>query len=617
MTNFPEPTTVPSVAASDEGDDATMTVQLVSPRSWQPLVQQTLDAATPQERPLVHTILNTFHNRHVGIPPTLAATAATVLLDPSQQRRAPQPWDAVIARIQHELAPGMEEPQARQRQIGFGALFNANPTYSALRIILPVVLAACRRIGRCYLFCADEIADSITNDAYLQYTEALSSQIRQLAMRDDKEFQLFWQERAIVLSSLSRETERAGSAFYSLPEMDPAALRLLQQLSPELANEQQAKKLPRLVTPLKRQRSQTRKEGGVDGIRVTRRMEDINNILMSEFMHPRLLLLDRLLNTGYLAIERPPERVKLRDVLIAALMPADVQPSLHVDFLKACWFDCMMQLSVLLRHHRLHHSEFRWIEGDPFDQVRSTVFPLNQMPIFESDIDEAATAGYRDEFLRALRWLPAFLDERGAFQPLPIAHGNRFADLFAVPAATPADLPETSAALVAQSAAPAAGEAAHRADHLKEWLRTAWTSQRESRTWQQQAEEESHRRRRNDQLAVDEFAYVHIMLFLPARQRQSAFSTFSPRAGQLARLLQAAGKPNQSLSVTWVPDELLPSKNRAVPLVEPAEKWGFEVKGEASKAPLPNDRDDLDGKEIACLLEQAWLDQLLKEMWRG
>ncbi|MCB0107661.1 MAG: hypothetical protein KDE53_17190, partial [Caldilineaceae bacterium] len=516
------------------------------------------------------------------------------------------------------LAPAAETEQfqGRQRQIGFGALFHANLTYSTLRIVLPIVLEACRQIGQCYLFCADEMIDSIALDAYTHYTQALSAQIRQLAISDDPALQLFWQERAIVLSSLSREAAHIDSAHDSLPEMDPTALRLLQQLNPALTSEQQAKKLPRLVTPLKRQRSQTRKEGGVDGIRVTRRMDDINNILLSEFMHPRLLLLDRILNTGYLAIERPPERVKLRDVLIAALMPGDLQPTLHVDFLKACWFDCMMQVSVLLRHHKLHQSEFRWIEGDPFDQVRSTVFLLNQMPIFESEIEEAATAGYRDEFLRALRWLPTFLDARGAFQPLQSTHGSRFADLRAT-MTDPAFVTEPTATPLPQPAVPAADQPAARAEQLKAWLRTAWANQRESRVWQQQEEEAAQRRPHNDQLAVAEFAYVHIMLFLPARQRQGTFGAFSPRGGQLERLFAAKGRSNQTVSITWVPDELLPSKGKDAATLTPSDKWGYEVKGEASKAPLPNDRDDLDGKEIARLLEQAWLDQLLKEMWRG
>jgi len=594
--------------------DKALHVQLLSRSIWQPLTVEAFSAPDPQERLLAQATLTTFHNRHVGITPQLAAALAPVLLDPAQQTRAPAPWDAVIERLLDELLAtnGTESAQAQVRQRPrFGLLLSANPSYSALRIMMPIVLEACRQVGMCYLFCADEVAETITSAAYTAYADALAHQIRQIATRRDDQFQLFWQERAITLSSLSRQSQRAGSSTMSLPEMDPAALRLLLQLNPELSTEQQAKKLPRLVTPLKRQRSLTRKEGGVDGIRVTRRMDDINNILMSEFMNPDLLLADRILNTGYLAIERPPERVKLRDVLIAALMPADVQPGLTVDFLKACWFDCLMQLSILLRQHKLHKSEFRWIEGDPFDRVRSDVFLLENMPIFDVALEEQANAGYRNEFLKALHWLPAYLDTRGTFQPLPELLGNPFA---------------------AQADPPTLDHATTRAEQLQRWLVAAWKRQDESREWQSKQATPSHQRQqRKNQLTVAEFAYVHVMLFLPANQRNGQLQGFSARSGQLARLLQLDRGPNQHVSITWVPKQLAPNHETNQPpradqtaassSIEEEEslpnQWSFEVKGGQAVPLLGGERNDLSGKEVAGALEQLWLEQLLKEMWRG
>lgn len=607
----------------------TLQMQLLSPSIWHSLTEEAFVGADLEVRRLAQATLTTFHNRHVGITPGLAAALAPVLLDPALQTRAPAPWNAVIERLQAELltTDGAENEQARTRhQPRFGLLFSENPSYTALRIILPVVLEACRQSGVCYLFCADEVQGAITREAYLSYSAALAQQISQIARRRDDGLQLFWRERAMTLSSLSRQSQQVGPTSPALPEMDPTALRLLLQLNPELATEQQAKKLPRLVTPLKRQRSLNRKEGGVDGIRVTRRMDDINNILMSEFMNPDILLADRILNTGYLAIERPPERVKLRDVLIAAFMPADVPCGLHVDFLKACWFDCLMQLSVILRQHNLHKSEFRWIEGDTFDRVRSNVFVLEQMPIFETEVEEQANAGYRAEFLKALRWLPAYLDTRAAFQSLSELLDNGTAT------APDSALAQTTA----------------RAERLKRWLAAAWNKQDESTGWQSKQAAQSHQRHtRKNQLAVGEFAYVHVMLFLPAKQRNAELQGFSARSSQLARLLHLdggpasgggsalGGGPHQHLSITWVPDYLTPhpeSEQQAVSSgavtvsATPAaptdarrssNQWAFEARGRQPTPLFPDERNDLTGKEMASALEQAWLEQLLKEMWRG
>jgi hypothetical protein len=593
-----------------------MQVHLLSPSIWQPLMEAALLALDVQERRLAQALLATFHNRHVGITPELVATLAPVLLDPALQTRAPRPWDAVIGRLLDELlaTEGASSSAAtlRPRQ-RFGLLLSANPSYSALRIILPVVLAACRQLEQCCLFCADEVPATVTAAAYTEYADQLSHDIGQLALQRDDPFQLFWRERSITLSSLSRQTGRAGAAAATLPEMDPAALRLLLQLAPAISTTQQAKKLPRLVTPLKRQRSQTRKEGGVDGIRVTRRMDDLNNILMSEFINPPLLLADRILNTGYLAIERPPERVKLRDVLIAALMPADVQQGLTGDFVKACWFDCLMQLSVLLRHHKLHQSEFRWIEGDRFDRARSEVYLLDQMPTFDVEMEEEANAGYRDEFLKALRWLPSYLDTRAPFQPLARLLGE----------------PTLAVDDTASS-----GQTSPRDDQLRHWFAAAWESQTESRVWQnRQAVHTRQRQRYKDQLAVDEFAYVHVMLLLPASERTGQLQDFSARSGQLTRLLKLDRGPHQHVSITWAPDRLAPlpsadqltRSNGAERTPSPpvasgddrSQEWLFEAKGEPAPIVIGNALVEPTGKDLAGAVEKVWLQQLLKEMWRG
>src|SRR4029079_7111242 len=48
-------------------------------------------------------------------------------------------------------------------------------------------------------------------------------------------------------------------------------------------------------------------------------------LVLAEFLNPPLVLVDRLLNSGYLVHERRPRRAKLRDALVVGLMPHEVR----------------------------------------------------------------------------------------------------------------------------------------------------------------------------------------------------------------------------------------------------------------------------------------------------
>ncbi|MEM7132691.1 MAG: hypothetical protein AAF702_40690 [Chloroflexota bacterium] len=606
-----------------ENETIGLNMALVSPSVWRPLTAQSLTGLGDHERLLAQTIVTSFHNRHVGVSPDLAAGLAQLLLDPSKMMNPPEPWGAVLKRLKTELGFQDDRPERSEQGLSsasFGFAFFTNPTYSALRIFMPLLLTICRQVGESYLFCADEVDDGISKGDYLAYAQTLADAVQTVAASEDDQYQIFWKERAITLSSLTRPSERNHAQSNPLPEMDPVALRLLLTLNPSLSTAQTAKKLPRLVTPLNRQRSLTRKEGGVDGVHMTRRIEDINNILISELLNPTPVLADRILNTGFLAIERPPERVKLRDVLIAALMPADVQQGMSADFLKACWFDCLMHLSVLLRQHKLHQSEFRWIEGDSFDRVRSSVYHLGNLPIFDVDTEEEATEGYRQQFLNALQWLPTYLDRRSPFRPLPEP----------IMAASEEQLVPLESSR---------GRSRH--EQIERWVTAAWSQQEESAAWRTQQPISS---RASDQqvkvLAVDEFAFVHVMLFLPATLRYSEFRRFTARSTLLKKLLRLGNSAAQHVSITWVPEHIAPNRaaNRAtvdknsyageaeVPDLDPfaetdgfsedPNQWAFETRGRGTGALFPGELNDMDGKEIAQVIENAWFEQLLKEMWR-
>jgi hypothetical protein len=69
-----------------------------------------------------------------------------------------------------------------------------------------------------------------------------------------------------------------------------------------------------------------------------------------------------LINNGYLALRRQAKREKLRDIMVVGLMPAEVQPGLSVDFIKACWLDFISRFGMMLVQNRRVRSEFRWLD---------------------------------------------------------------------------------------------------------------------------------------------------------------------------------------------------------------------------------------------------------------
>src|SRR5262245_54415690 len=138
-------------------------------------------------------------------------------------------------------------------------------------------------------------------------------------------------------------------------------------------------------------------------------------MVLSEFLNPRLVLIDRLLNSGYLVHERRPRRAKLRDALVVGLMPHEVRATPQGAFAKACWIDCMSRLARRLVSSRLHDSEFRWIEGDAAGRVRRVSFPVSQVP---ADLARGRYAAFRDAFMTLSRWVPDYFETRAGFRPL-------------------------------------------------------------------------------------------------------------------------------------------------------------------------------------------------------
>jgi len=534
-----------------------MHVRLVSKETWTTLTHSLFHSLSPDTRRAARSILRTMHNRHIGITPELAAQLAPLILEPTAALQAEGAWAHVLARLTKELDVTHRQHSPSRRQ-GFGLLFSAIPPYSVIRLAMPIVEEACRRTGLCCLFCEDEI-DGVPDEEYRRYSEKLSAEIERMAMQGDDFFQIFWKERALTLAGYSRRPGTWGEPAAGLPETDPPASGLLLRLNPQTTVPKPLSHPPKPMTsPLKHKESLKSRVGGFSGIRVTRQAEEMENILMSEFMNPPLLLADRLVNSGYLALKRKPRHERLRDVLIAGLMPHEVRPRLNVDFTKACWFDFITRFGLMLARHRLKRSEFRWLEGDTFGRCKNCRFQLEDLPMPGSPVEWEPTPAYRQGFLVALGWFPSFLDTLNGFDPVP----------------DPADR---------------AGET----DPMMHWAYSAWKGQK-------------LRQKTPLSVDVDEFAFVHIMLFLPEKKRGKPDDPLPPpqaRLRQMHRGLEIGAASGRSASITWVPE---------VP--EDTKKWAVDRQKKRTSRLFPAAQPGATWEDIAGQLEQVWLQHMIEEI---
>ena len=540
-----------------------MNIRLVPKKIWASVTHTRFHSLSLETRRTAYSILRTMHNRHIGITPDLAAKLAPLILEPTAAFQAETPWLHVLERLTQELGTNPQQRKSH-RQMGFGILLNAIPPYSVLRLAMPIIDEACRRTGQCCLFCEDE-EGSILTEAYKRYSNTLSTEITKMTEETDNPFQIFWKERALTLAAYSRRPgmwnlEQEHSTGTGLPETDPSAASLMLRLKPHVSPPKPLSHRPKAMTsPLKHNESRKNKEGGFSGIKVTLQQEEMENILMSEFLNPPMLLADRLVNSGYLALKRKPKHERLRDVLITGIMPDDIKPKLNADFIKACWFDYITRFGFMLARQRMMRSEFWWLEGDMFGRSRQCNFCLEDLPLHKPPPENDPTSAYRRSFLVALGWFPSYLDTLNGFHVVPDLTGETNE-----PAGT-------------------AGT-----DPLLHWAYSAWRDQK------------LHHDRR---AKVDEFAFVHIMLFLPAAQRNAGAVPPQSLLRQMQRGFGIGSVPGRSVSITWVPDA-----------IENWEKWAIDRQRKRESSLFPKSRQGRSWEETAGGLEQVWLQHIIEEM---
>jgi hypothetical protein len=553
--------------------DNEFVVKLISPSFWEDLVSL---------EPVAHSVLTTLHNRHIGITPKLAAELAKRITAPQGYKQGSDCWDKVLKRLLEESSEGIAT---------VGVLLNAIPLYSVIRLAGPIVEEACNRIGKCFLFCQEEVSSDVSEDDYIQYDFLLEREIRRMAINKDDYFKTFWKDRALTLATYSRRAPSFSRTEARLADIDPSALAMLLHLNPKLVPSKALSIHPKtIVNPMKHREIRRMREGGFSGIHVTRRIEDMGDILLSEFLNPKAVLADRLINNGYLALRRQTKREQLRDILVVGMMPESMGPQPSKDFIKACWFDFISRFGFMLYRSRLKRSEFRWLQGDDFGRVRCCNFLLKELQDLDIPVEGDLTPDFRRDFLMALGWLPRYLDNHGFVEKVPQYK------------ASPQQLKVS-------------GELGTEVE--RQWAYSAWRSQKENLKWALHESDHSPLLPgMNDGgekgLDIGGYAFVHIMLFMPASKRQTSAKSAAARLGPLYSGL-GLGSDNGNnnghqygASITWVPEN-----------ISDIDAWAFDARSNRSTPLFPPQKDEWSTHTIAGRLEETWRHLILKELQDG
>ena len=465
-------------------------VRLVPPSVWRPEVARYGAARGPIDpwrdpARLAHATLWVLQDAHVGITPRLAHELGQLFV-----RRGPEAgvWSKLFHRLQETL------PRTERS----GLVPGGAPVYVVQHLVKPIVRQACAELGHTCLLCQEEIDAGIdaavTADEYAAYGASLERITSRLAAQFAAE-PLFAREHGNVVAALS-EPSPLGRSRAVVPDIDRDSLALLLALDAAVDVPDRASRSAPAPSYLPRRRPATAGPGGrVEGLRHARGEGQLGSMVLSEFLNPPLVLVDRLLNSGYLVHERRPRRAKLRDALVVGVMPHAVRATPPGALAKACWLDCMARLARRLCGARLQDSEFRWIEGDAANRVRCASFPLAHVPPGRADSGHAA---FRDVFMTLARWVPDYFETRAGFRPLRI------------------DTQATVDEWIVAAGAAHAGE-------------------------------------------VDRFSFVHVMVFRPLiEDARGAAADGAARLGRLRAGLRIGYRRRRHVSVTYVPGNLNP-----------------------------------------------------------
>ena len=391
-----------------------MRVDLLGAVQWEDLIAETLSSAQRVEERDLRALLHVFHARHIGITPSIAAEMRGAFA----ARRLGGNKDQLRTQIYTRLLDALGiAPTARRdpRQFDF---LDWHVIVDLL--LLPLGGLAVERIGITVLFSPDPALRNERADNYAGYEADLRVALKAICTpsrqpggsgRADA-LDLFWERTAHQLwAEVRRRQGGAGpgkAGWIAASRLDSVGLRLLCGLSPEVEIDEDTSRL-RLEPSDEQNPLLTRpKQGGVIGIHHTSRVDDVDEMLLTEMMLPPALLADKLLNSSYMARHRPPPFDERRQLLVLGCA-LDAPNSTPVAFAKMAWLDALFRFAILLYQHGLHRSELRFaqfVAEAGASMVRAAVGDYRQ---FDGQRAAAATRQHTRRFFCDAGWLPGFV----------------------------------------------------------------------------------------------------------------------------------------------------------------------------------------------------------------
>jgi len=546
---------------------AAVQIELISREDWPTLFQKETTAyARVEKRALDDRAIQTargalfwLHDRHLGLTPRLAFQLAELMLRPGPPNPRKNPWEAMLHRLRRELR-GPKGPSVGKSEPLYGLRLGAEPAYSVMRLAMPLLARACRRVGRSVLFCQDALSTPFRLADYRNYERLLEAALFRLVEKEESNHP-FWIERAHALAGLS-QSGRLDAPMDAVPDTATEDFAILWRLRPRMPREHRDQRRQSLVQPIPHHATRLMKEGGVDGIHRTRRLEDLGEMLASEWLYPPEIRADRLINSGFLARRRPPKREKRRDVLMAALAPGLFTPT-QMAFLKTCWCEALAAFRQVLQRQGLRRSEFRWIAGDRHGDARSlSVFPLDAVP--PGPFARKEKANQRRKLLVPQGWTPHCFDER-ALHP----------DAYSAPKN-----------MGPQDAAPL------------DWFASVWRLQTDHPYWRDQDPEEgADFAQTSDRLRVERFTQVHLLALAPTPPDEAP-ETDLVGFRHLLYAMELGDHPGASLSAVRAPEPLNDLK-----------RWRWMPPNAGSKELFPNPERERTLEQIAGTLIHTWTRQ--------
>lgn len=282
-------------------------------------------------------LLDLAHERHIPITPQLAQ-----MLDGG-------PMD-LGNRVQDMARRVLEQPQVARRgqSVRFELIFDF--------AIAPLIRRAASDNGDAVL--SGEAAFlSLSKKEVDLWTNAMNARVAELLSDPELMGRSFWNlvGFALLSDSFSRanrglRTSRQSAGHFALSqEPDPALADILADVEPDFSHRSNRALKDKITRRASWRRSGIKpKEGGVEGIRLSRSVDDIEDALPSEMCLPREAMLVKLAEDGFLVKHRPPFRQPKRDLLLIGMIGNDTD-SAGLQLAICAFADACVRLWTMLR----------------------------------------------------------------------------------------------------------------------------------------------------------------------------------------------------------------------------------------------------------------------------